>query len=645
MSKHRRHPPRSVDDAATGVLNAAGKTPPSSGMPAQHKEEIEKSLEAIYKNDAGDMPDLTKFDPIRSRWWMYAAAAAAVFVVVLISAAWAGFAFFKPFRGFAGQGLTVTIEGSEHVSIGEENVYFVNYQNQTSDPIASAELRVTFPSDFIVTETEPRPEGDGLSWRLGSIPVDGHGTIRVKGAFTGALGTQTAIQVIGTYRPASFNSDFESLATKMLSYDQSVLVGAIAAPAKVLPGDHVTLKYGVGNQGQDTISGLEARITLPDGFQRDATSTDAIDGQTVRIPVGTLAAGSSTAVTVSGTFTTGVSGDVKVVAEAGRLGSDGSFLPNQHSEATFTVLAGDLSLKLVVNGTDADTTVQYGGALRFGIGYQNTSPEDLKGVKLRLRLDPVSTSTVPAFLVDWKGYEDNASGTRKGDVVSWDKAAIPSFESLPPQEEGTIDLLTNAVGSASGTSGLAFRAVLEADVASVGDTAVNRTVRSTPIVIQYLSDADIAVEARYFSEEGAPLGSGPLPPLVGQKTTYRVSWTLSKHFHELKDVKVTATLPKGVSWPGNVIADAGDVSFDPASQTVTWTLNRMPEDVKNASAEFDVALTPSAADADRFAQILNETKFEATDNALNQPVLRTWPTLTTDLQNDDGARGKGVVRR
>ena len=645
MSKHRRHPPTSVEEAAARVQKAAGKTPPSLSMPAEHEEEIEKSLAAIYKDEAGGMPDLTKFDPEKSRWWIYAATAAAAFVVVLIVAAWAGFAFFKPFRGFSGQGLTVAIEGSEHVSIGEETTYFVNYQNLTSEPIASAELRVTFPSDFIVTETEPRPTGDGLSWRLGSIPVDGHGTVRIRGAFTGALGTQTAIQAIGTYRPASFNSDFESLATRLLSYDQSVLAGAIAAPAKVMPGDHVVLRYGIGNQGQEAISGLEARITMPDGFQRDASSTDALDGRTVRIPIGMLAAGSSTFVTVSGTFTTGVSGDVKVVAEAGRIGSDGSFLPNQHAEATFTVLAGDLSLKLVVNGTDADTTIQYGGAIRFGIGYQNTSSEELKDVKLRLRLEPVSTSTVPAILVDWKASEDNASGTRKGDVVSWGKDQIPSFESLPPQEEGTIDLLTNAVGSASGTSGLAFRAVLEADIKSVGDTVVNRTVRATPIVIQYLSDADIAVEARYFSEEGAPLGSGPLPPRVGEKTTYRVSWTLSKRFHELKDVKVTASLPQGASWPGNAISDAGEVAYDQASRTVTWSLNRMPEDVKDASAEFDVALTPSEADADRFAQILNETRFEATDNALAQPVLRTWPALTTDLENDDGARGKGVVRK
>lgn len=613
--------------------------------PSVHGQEIEKSLEAIYQDDAGAMPDLTKFDRVKSRWWVVALAGAAAFVLVLVAAAWAGFTFFKPFRGFSGQGLSIAIEGSEHVSLGQDTTYFINYGNRASEPLAAAELRVTFPSDFTAVETDPRPTGDGLSWRLGSLPVDGHGTIRIRGAFTGAIGTQTAIQVIGSYRPASFNSDFEALATKVLSYDESVLVGALSVPAKVLPGDQVAIRYAVENKGAAPLDGLVARLTLPEGFQRNATSTDALDGREVRIPIGTLAAGASTTVAVVGTFSTGVSGDARVLAETGRIGSDGAFLPNQRTDATFTVLAGDLSLKLVVNGTDVDTTIQYGGVLRFGVGYENTSPEDLKDVTLRLRIESAATTTNRAALVDWSAYQDNASGTVKGSVVTWSKKQIPSFADLSPREEGTIDLSMRAVEAAVGTSTLAFRAVLEADIKSVGGTAVNRTVRATPITIRYLTDAALGAEARYFSEEGAPLGSGPLPPRVGEKTVYRVRWTLAKRFHELKNVKVSATLPKIASWPGNAVADAGEVVYDAERRIVTWTLNRMPEDVADASVEFDVALTPTEADADRFAQIIGETRFEAADAALDQPVLRTWPALTTDLENDEGARGKGVVRK
>ncbi|MFH1077832.1 MAG: hypothetical protein V1745_00930 [Patescibacteria group bacterium] len=611
-----------------------------------HEEDVERSLEAIYQDEGGAMPDLTKFEPVKSRWWVYALAAGAAFALVLVAAAWIGFSFFNPFKGFSGQGLAIAIEGSEHVVIGSETTYFINYRNRTSDPLAAADLRVTFPSDFVVTSLEPPPnEEGGMSWRIGSMPVDGSGTITVRGVFTGALGTQSAIQVVGSYRPATFNSDFEALATKALVYDESVLTGVLSVPVKVMPGDQVEIAYAVTNGGKDPIEGLEARFTFPEGFQREAAGTDATDGREVRIPLGTLEANASTTVKIRGAFSSGVSGDATFIAEAGRPVSDGTFLPNQRTESTVTVLAGDLSLKLVVNGTDGDTTLQYGGALRFGVGYENMAAEDLKDVKLRLRFEPIATSTAGMAYVDWKTYDDNASGTRSGDIVTWGAKQIPLFTALRPKEEGMIDVSVRGVPAANGTSTLAFRAILEADIGSVGDTPVHRTIHATPIVIRYLTDADISVEARYFSEEGAPLGSGSLPPKVGETTTYRIHWRIAKRFHELKNVTVTAVLPKIASWPGNSVADAGEVTYDAGTRTVTWTLNRMPEGVGVANVDFDVAITPTAADADRFAQLVGETRLDATDVSLDQPVFRTWPALTTDLENDEGAQGKGVVRK
>ncbi|MBU1349037.1 hypothetical protein KJ781_03135 [Patescibacteria group bacterium] len=659
MSRKRQtERPTSVEDVASSTPETSvERAPPAEATPqlpdapkiltaVEHEADVERSLEAIYRDEGGGMPDLTKFEPVRSRWWVYALTAGAAFAAVLIVAAWAGFSFFKPFRGFSGQGLAIAIEGSEHVVIGQETTYFINYRNRTSDPLATAELRVTFPSDFVVTGLEPPPnEERSMNWRIGSLPVDGSGTIKIRGVFTGALGTQSAIQVVGSYRPATFNSDFEALATKALTYDESVLSGTLSVPVKVMPGDEVAVAYIVTNEGDEPIEGLEARFTLPEGFQRVASESDAMDGREVLIPLGKLEAAASTTVMIAGTFSSGISGDAMFIAEAGRPSADGSFLPNQRAEATVTVLTGDLSLKLVVNGTDGDTTIQYGGALRFGIGYENTASEDLKDVKLRLRFEPIASSTAGMAFVDWKTYDDNASGTRSGDVVTWSAKSIPMFLDLPPKEEGIIDVSMRGLQATNGTSTLAFRVVLEAEIGSVGDVPVHRTIHATPITIRYLTDADISVEARYFSEEGAPLGSGSLPPRVGETTTYRIRWVLAKRFHELKGVTVTAVLPKIASWPGNAVAEAGEVTYDGASRTVTWTLNRMPEGVNEAGVDFDVAITPTEADADRFAQLMGETRLDATDVALGQPVFRTLPALTTDLENDEGAQGKGVVRK
>jgi len=610
------------------------------------EQAVEEGLTAIFKDDAGEMPDLKTFEPRRSRWWLYACLAACAFLFALLAAAWAGFSVFKPFRGFSGQGLAIVIEGPERVALGEETTYFINYQNRTSEPISAASLKISFPSDFVLASVEPASAGDGRAWTIDGIPVDGRGTMKIRGTFTGALGTQTAIQVVGTYKPVSSQAGLDALATKVLSYTESVLSGTVEIPEKVLPGDHVVLTYHIENTGQDPFEALVAHVTTPEGFQLDATSTYRASGRMIEIPVGTLSPGASSTLRVPGSFASGASGEARVIAETGRVSPEGVFLSSQRIEATCTVLAGDLSLKLVVNGLDHDAPIAYGIPLRIGIGYENTASEDVEDIRIRWRVEqesPTGTTQVP--LLDWTTLAETSSATRQGASLEWDAKSIPTLERLSPREEGSIGFTVNGVSSASGTAGLAFRLIAEADMRKVGSTVVHRVVRAAPIVLRYSSDVKLSAEARYFSEEGAPLGSGPLPPLVGQTTTYRVEWRAQKRFHELANLKIRATLPSGVAWTGTTIDDAGSLVYDEATRSVTWTLNRMPADVNEQTIRFDLAVTPSEADAGRFAKLVGETRFEATDSVTGELMSQVQPALTTDLETDESASGKGVVRK
>jgi hypothetical protein len=632
-------------------------TEPASKTPSPRPGEVEKSLDAIFRPEDGESTDLTKLDRNRSSRLLWALIGAGAFFVFLTVMAWIGFLVFKPFTGFKGQAFALTIDGPQRIALGQATTYFINWQNTASEPLANAEVRVSFPSDFTETDVEPQPNGDANTWKLGSIPYGGRGTITIKGVFTGALGTQTAVQSVATYRPASFNSDFEALATRDVQYTDTVLDGAFAVPEKSLPGDKVTMAYTIQNRGSDVMKGLQAEITLPDGFVRDASSTAQLDGKVVTFPVGDVAPGATSTVSVSGSFASGVSGDESVHGEVGTVGPDGTFLPALKTDATISVLAGDLTLNLVANGSNAGSSIGYGDMLHFAIGYENTASEDLKDVAIRIHLDPLNASGTPIappsanvkkpaaspVLVDWSQLVDTSSGTHSGNQLQWDKTSIGVLERLTPQTDGTIEFSVPAATFAS-SSASSFQAVVEGTMAAVGTSTVNRIIRTAPIVFRFRTDADVSADARYFSDEGVPFGSGPLPPVVAQTTTYRIEWTVTKHLHELQDAVVTATLPKNVTWPNNTNTTVGSVSYDESSRTVTWSLGRMPESVNSVTADFDVQLTPASVDAGRFADLIGETRFQATDVAISEPIVKTKPGVSTDLQNDDGAKGKGVVR-
>ncbi len=611
-------------------------------------KEVEQSLNAIYADEKGAVPDMTVLDHHRKSRLITIAGIAFGVVMLLCAMAWAAITWLSPYKGFAGHGLQIVIDGPSQVSLGQESTYFINWQNTLSDPIGSADIRVSFPSDFMLTSVDPVLPSKEMDWRLGSIVAHGRGTITVKGVFTGALGTQTAIQAVALYRPASFNSDFEEVGTLPLAYTGTVLQGVFLVPVKVLPGDTVKIQYVIQNTGTQLIKGAEARITLPEGFVRTASSTIQMDGRTSRTPIGDLAAGASTTVIEVGTFASGVFGEEPLHGEVGTVTQDGVFQAILKTDATVAVLAGDISSKLVVNGSDADRSMGFGETLHATIAYQNTSAEELKDVQVRWVVLPLSsgdaTSSISSVL-NWKLLDDTASGTRSLTSITWAKKQIATLGRLTPQQDGTIEFSIPLKEYTASTTVSGFQMIAETMIGSIGSTVVNRIIRSAPIAVRFRTDATLAVEARYFSEEGAQIGAGPLPPVVGQSTSYRVSWTLSKHLHELKGLEVKATLPKNVTWMQNASIGAGEVKYDSTSRVITWTLNRLPANMNEARVEFDVQLTPSEFDAGRFADLMGETRSSFTDAPLNESMLFVTPGITTDLTNDDGAKNKGLVRK
>lgn len=615
---------------------------------------VSASLAEIYRTPKGEeKEDFAKIQHGRKGAWVFVVIGVIAFVSFLAAIAWLGFWWWGG-RTTAAP-LQIVVEGPERISLGQETTFFINWFNRSRDPLAGMELRVTFPPDFAARVVEPAAEGTepGAStffYRVGAQPGDAHGTIKIIGTFTGALGTKSAIQVIGTYRLATGAYSQERLETHPLEYADSVLVGALQIPAKVLPGDTVVLAYQVTNNGQDTLEGLEARFTLPNGFVRHATDTAGTqEGQIVRLPLPALDAGASSTVRVRGSFALGTHGDETVHAEAGRVSPDGSFAAAQKTDGSFAVLAGDLDIKLVINGSDTDRSAPLGERERVAISYHNMSGEELKDITLRVRFggDPARTggASTTIDLVDWRDLDDSGNGKRDHDTLTYTAESIEQLARLVPDGNGLIELAVPLIGNATSGRDVPIRASVEAVIGSVGGVKVNRTVTTKPLTIHLQTDATFQASAHYASEEGAPVGLGPLPPVAGTGTTYRIEWQVAKSFHALDRATVSATLPSSVSWASVKEVETGDVRYDPDRRLVTWNLGSLNATSTQARVAFDVTVIPSEADIGRFADLLGEARFEFTDAALGESLLRTAPAITTDLPNDTLAKGKGVVKK
>lgn len=641
----KRKKKKNVDDHS--------RLPPGfSTTDAKEADEVAVGLAAIY----GDRPDkeerseLGKIEQGTGHTWLFVLGGILATLVLLAGTAWAGFWWWS--GRVSKPGVHVNIEGPSRVSIGQQTSFFVNWFNDGREPVASVELRVSLPVDFSVASLEPEPSeksGTSLIYKLGAQAAEARGTVKITGTVTGSLGSESAIQVIAVSRMPGAVVGTETLATYPLIYADSVIDGALEVPAKVLPGDHVMLTYRVTNRGSDPLEGLEARIAIPEGFTASGTVPLTANGRAYRIPLVKLDPGAATSIALTGSFALGVHGDTVVHAETGRPGDGEAFAVAQAADATVSVLPGDLSVKLIVNGSDKDRSVSLGERQRIAISYQNMSGEELQNVILRVRLggEPPITSgaSTTIDLVNWLELDDSGHGLRNHDILTYGEDQIAQLERLPKDGEGLIELSVPFVSKVTSTRDVPIIASVEAIIGTVDKVKVNRLVRTQPITLRLQTDASLFATARFASEEGAPVGSGPLPPVVGSSTKYRVEWEIRKTFHALSKMTVSATLPKGVTFGGAREEDAGTISFDASRNLVTWTVADVAADRNSVLGSFDVILTPSEADAGRFAELLGESRIEFTDATLGEPLLRTASSLDTDLPKDNLAKGKGVVKK
>lgn len=617
----------------------------------QNLDFVENSLRTIYEAEEGEMPDMTKLEQIKSKRWIWMSLAVSGLVLVLLMTAWAGFAYFKAYQGFDGKGLDLEVSGPEKIAIGQEITYFVNYKNITHDPLAAVDLRINFPADFIISDMKPAPNEQGNTWKIGALAPEERGTVKVRGTFTGALGSISAVQAIATYRPANYSSNFEAMATKQIEYSESVVTGFLQVPEKAVPGDNVSLIYHFENTGTDELKDVLVQFTIPEGFainMEAMKSSSTVQGRLYEEELGSLQPGEKKEFSVFGTFASGYGGDAEVTSKIGTRSKEGTFLPMHIAEAVVPVLAGDLSLNFIVNGSEQQNrSVSYGDELRGIIGFENMADEELKDVVIRLQAETISLKTGEALndkiLVDESNISSTATSTFNNKQIIWNKEALGQLESLNSRESGSIEIGLPIVKSAPDNGAIALRLTVFADIKSVGDTELNRTIAMQPMNFILLSDAKIFAEARYFTEEGAPVGSGPLPPKVGEKTTYRIIWRVNKSVHSLKDLEVMAKLPRSVDFKSMATTTAGELDYNQSEKMISWTLNKMPVDVNEIEAQFDVTIQPVAADDGRFATLMQDISLQAKDEDIDDSILLVINELNTDLQNDENAAGKGVV--
>lgn len=616
--------------------------------PARSEERPAASITSIYTVKGEKPADLTRMVRARGTRTRTLAIIFGVSALLLLVSLAGLYAFTRGGGKFSGDGVKLAIDSDERVASGGEAAFTVTYENAEPVVLGNVELSMQLPDGFTLKHASPERETETANaWKLGTIASGKGGKVRITGTLIGEVGSVATVTATLSFTPASFNSIFTQTAARSVNVSSSAITLAIEGPLRVLPGKEATYKLAYVNTAEELLGRVRITATYPGGFTVTESVPKPSAGDTTW-DLGELGPKGKGEITVRGTFD-GDAGELQEIRAAiGLIGSDGAFGKQLETSALILLVNPELTLQLAANGSTDDRAVSLGETLDFLLQYRNNSELEINDLAL--------TATLTSSVVDWDKLKDEKKGKRDGATIVWTREQVPELEKLAPGAGGDIRFsipLLAAMPSALLTGTPAHATVVakvlgrSASLKELDGVAIER--ESNVVTAKVNSTMTLSTEARYMSDQGEKLGSGPLPPVVGLTTAYRISWFLTNTTDELQDAAVVMTLPPSVTWTGaNTSYTTGQLLYAPATRTVTWTVGKVAPGVgystANAEASFEVSVTPRDADVGSVLTLTDGTVVHAIDAFTGASLTATKEPLTSELPNDPFAQGKGTVQ-
>jgi hypothetical protein len=510
------------------------------------------------------------------------------------------------------------------VRSGDVTTFSVAYTNDNSFPLEAVTLTLNIPSDFTVQTATPTTYTEEQStFLLGTLASGATGHVSLTGQFVADVG---AIESI--FASMSYDGTWgrkTTTATFPVRIAASVFGSTMTLPDTIVHDGVTPFSLTYINRGRATLTAATIEPFFGDDYTLVESSLPLVDG---RFVIASLRPG-----------------EEGIVRGLVRIRGDGEA---QKTIATrcyvetrqLCVRDASFTVRMVYPAVDVQTELDVpfvtpGRAQEVVVTFVNNEEETL--VDLAIMLDATDDRFITQVTEATK--ETHA-----------DFAAVPAGESRV------------AIFPLTLREGLERRVLVETEEANprVRIGASIRAHRSSdPRVVLTIDDvviapvsSDLGVEAtaRYFSREGDQLGRGPLPPVVGETTTYWAFVPLRNTYNDLENVVVTATVAPRVEWTGETSVTLGQpLRYDASSRTLTWNVGRVTRFTGGAYPDvglaFGLALTPQVDDAEKRAPLLTDITVRARDSATDTEQVAHAPALTTELMHDTRAQGKGVIVR
>ncbi len=530
--------------------------------------------------------------------------------------------------------VELSIIAPAEIVAGDRITYSIAYINKSAYTLKNVELLFEYPkgSDILPLSSEEEPlQSLRVRVPVNDIPPKTEGTVDFAARLFGQEGERPFARVVFRYVPENIASRFEIKKEHELTIVRVPLIVSMRGAEKVLTGEsrEYTIEYASNASAQ--FRDVALRLIVPEGFQAQEFGTDPIykgDREFVW-DVGSITPGSSGSIRIQGVLSGAPLEPKSFQYGIGIYNKETkAWMPYVERFAVSEIIEPPLFIQATV-AQKRDLTMGLGSNAQAELTYRNNSNVPLRNLIITVTLegpyDPVSLraptgAVIGSNTIQWKVATDPALGV----LEIGETRTLPfSFNAHRPNRVGAIknaDIVVTAHITAEKDESV--------DFTPVGSDMLRIPIKAVP----------------YFSSKALYSGTiipntGPIPPKVGQETTYVVIWEVGSFGGDLTDARVRASLPPYVSWKGNFIPSNAAIAYRPATNEIVWNMGTVRSgdlDAGSQKVSFQIGLTPSPSHINFGPDLVTGIALTAVDMFTNTDIELSVRSLTSDIRDDFG---------
>jgi uncharacterized repeat protein (TIGR01451 family) len=472
--------------------------------------------------------------------------------------------------------IGISINAPGEFTAGENITYTISYENNSRVAWENVEILFDPPTGFRYQSSQPeaKPSGHQFILPVGSLPSGQRGEVTISGQLIGELNSNVLARSEISISPVNF-------VKARLTRSETVNTTIVAVPLEIsveatnnaADGERLLATFRVRNTSNAVLDGVVLRLLPADGLQFAAEDEDFSADFSVldswwRLPqMQPLEEATRTAVL----HISGKAGERRTVEAQGSIINEEDVFVLRQISHLITVSASELSVEQFYGGSDQPQVVIAGQKLQGVVKYKNVGTVGLKNVIVKVKFEG-------------EGFDAATLDLRQGAyaptnrTITWTAASVPELAAVLPQQGGELNYDFSILpidqfptdDSAKNQSLISSATIDSPDLPT--PTGQERRVISDRLELPIGTDITLQVDAFYDDGRLGLVSSGPLPPKIGEQTTYTIRFRLGSTLNDIGDVRLVAVVPDGVQYMNSTYKTTGDVQFNERTGEITWSL-------------------------------------------------------------------------